>query len=147
MFSIRRFNSSDIPQMQQINLQCLPENYSLRYWLQHLVLWPECSYVAVIDNEVIGYIMGKCEDGHGHITSVAVLNDYRCMGVANRLMVHVHRAMKESWKVKHCTLHVRKSNNVAIHLYQDLCGYKEKEIDAGYFADGEDAWKMTCQFE
>ena len=91
--------------------------------------------------------MGKVEEGHGHITSVAVLNDHRCMGVASRLMKHVLMQMKDCWKAKYCTLHVRQSNHVAIHLYHELCGFTEREIDAGYFADGEDAWKMTCKLE
>jgi peptide alpha-N-acetyltransferase len=55
--------------------------------------------------------------------------------------------MRDCYKVKQCTLHVRFYNDAAKHLYEVSTGYLEKTLDVGYFADGEDAWKMTCKFE
>lgn len=86
MLTIRRFQMEDLPQMQQINLECLPENYTLKYWDMHMVQWPEITYVATVDGALVGYIMGKVEDNHGHITSVAVKQIYRGMGIATRLL-------------------------------------------------------------
>ncbi|CAL6067562.1 N-terminal_acetyltransferase complex ARD1 subunit [Hexamita inflata] len=147
MISLRRYQIGDIPQLQQINLECLPENYSLRYWETHYLQWPETTFVATVNNIVVGYIMGKVEENHGHITSVAVKQTYRGMGIATRLLRQVHKAMRDCYGVKYCTLHVRYYNDAAQHLYEIKNGYTEKEIDTAYFADGEDAWKMTCQFE
>lgn len=56
-------------------------------------------------------------------------------------------SMRDIYHVDYCTLHVRFHNEVAQKLYGVNNAYLEKEIDAGYFADGEDAWKMTCRFK
>lgn len=56
-------------------------------------------------------------------------------------------AMRDYYKVTYCTLHVRFYNDVAQKLYRAKNAYYEQEIDAAYFADGEDAYKMTCRFE
>ncbi|ETO25867.1 N-acetyltransferase subunit ARD1 [Reticulomyxa filosa] len=37
---------NDIVEMQHCNLQCLPENYELRYYLYHIISWPQLLFVA-----------------------------------------------------------------------------------------------------
>lgn len=39
--------SSDIPHVQQANITNLPENYFAKYYLYHVLTWPQLSYVAV----------------------------------------------------------------------------------------------------
>ena len=34
----------------------------------------------------------------------------------------------------------------AFHLYSQTLGYEIDEIEAGYYADGEDAYAMRCNF-
>merc|ERR1712228_292481 len=56
---------SDIQQMQNCNLQCLPENYALRYYLYHFVSWPQLLFVAEdeADNgRIVGYVLAKMEE-------------------------------------------------------------------------------------
>ena len=44
---IRIMKSSDIPHVQQANITNLPENYFAKYYLYHVLTWPQLSYVAV----------------------------------------------------------------------------------------------------
>lgn len=39
-------------------------------------------------------------------------------------------------------MHVRKSNAAALHLYKETLKFEVKEIEHGYYADGEDAYSM-----
>ena len=43
---------------------------------------------------------------------------------------------------EYVSLHVRKSNRAAFHLYIETLGYKIHDIEAKYYADGEDAYDM-----
>ena len=55
----------DIQQMQHCNLQCLPENYALRYYLYHIVTWPQLLFVAEDESEngkIVGYVLAKMEE-------------------------------------------------------------------------------------
>ena len=44
------------------------------------------------------------------------------------------------------SLHVRKSNRAAFHLYNETLKYEIHDIERGYYADGEDAYDMRCNF-
>lgn len=147
--NIRPCTIDDLPRVQHCNLQSLPENYQLKYYFYHALSWPQLSYVAENDKgEVVGYVLAKLEDEesptelHGHITSVAVKRAYRRLGLAERLMNQSLAAMRELFKAKYASLHVRKSNGAALSLYRDKLGFRLHEVEAKYYADGEDAYAM-----
>lgn len=101
--------------------------------------------------KIVGYVLAKMEeedvdDIHGHITSLAVLRSYRKMGIAAMLMGTAHFAMKETFAARYSSLHVRKSNEAAKHLYTKKLGYDINAIEAKYYADAEDAYDMRCTF-
>jgi ribosomal protein S18 acetylase RimI-like enzyme len=95
MVSIRRARHEDMWAMQHCNLLCLPENYNMRYWLYHILTWPQLQYVAedVTSGKIVGYVLAKMEgEGeppekvHGHVTSLAVSRSHRKLGLATKLM-------------------------------------------------------------
>ena len=100
----------------------------------------------------MGYVLCKMDDErhkdpddvppNGHITSLAVLRSYRKLGLAAQLMAQANHAMHETYGSQYCSLHVRRSNRAALHLYRNTMGYEEKELEAGYYADKEDAYSM-----
>lgn len=99
---IRVLSSADLPLIQHANLENLPENYFLKYYLYHALSWPQLSYVAVDVSrppkgpydypKIVGYVLAKMEeeptDGvqHGHITSLSVMRTHRRLGIAEKLM-------------------------------------------------------------
>lgn len=44
--SIRQATVDDLLQMQATNLWCLPENYQMKYYLYHVLSWPQLLFVA-----------------------------------------------------------------------------------------------------
>jgi N-alpha-acetyltransferase 10/11 len=100
----------------------------------------------------VGYVLCKMDDErhkdpdevppNGHITSLAVLRSYRKLGLAAQLMAQANYAMHETYGSQYCSLHVRRSNRAALHLYRNTMGYEEKDLEVGYYADKEDAFAM-----
>lgn len=80
-------------------------------------------YIHIIYiGQVVGYVLAKMDEEdtlvpHGHITSLAVLRTYRKCGIATQLMRQAHARMQESFGAVYCSLHVRRSNMAAFHLY------------------------------
>ncbi|KEY72058.1 hypothetical protein S7711_00075 [Stachybotrys chartarum IBT 7711] len=160
---IRLLTSADLPLIQHANLENLPENYFLKYYLYHALSWPQLSYVAVDVSrpargpydypKIVGYVLAKMEeepsDGvpHGHITSLSVMRTHRRLGIAEKLMRQSQLAMVESFQAKYVSLHVRVSNVAARHLYEDTLGFKNEKTEAKYYADGEDAFSMRLDLE
>lgn len=152
--NIRRAEATDLFAMQAANLFCLPENYQMKYYFYHILSWPQLLYVAEDYNgKIVGYVLAKMDEDstgsesiHGHITSLAVLRTHRKLGLATKLMIAAQRDMADSFKAKFVSLHVRRSNYGAYHLYTDTLGYKINGIEAKYYADGEDAYDMRKDF-
>ncbi|RDB22548.1 N-terminal acetyltransferase A complex catalytic subunit ard1 [Hypsizygus marmoreus] len=150
MVNVRPVKVDDLMGMQACNLQNLPENYTMKYYLYHAMTWPSLSYVAE-DNKgrIVGYILAKMEEEtqeeeepHGHVTSISVLRSYRRLGLAKKLMVQSQQAMQQIYGASYVSLHVRKSNRAALGLYRDTLGFTLKDIEKNYYADGEDAYAM-----
>ncbi|KAJ1326247.1 N-alpha-acetyltransferase 10/11 [Microdochium nivale] len=155
---IRRLEPSDIPLIQHANLENLPENYFMKYYLYHAQSWPQLSYVAVDVSrpqktpydypKIVGYVLAKMEeepaDGvqHGHITSLSVMRTHRRLGIAEKLMRQSQLAMVETFGAQYVSLHVRVSNKAAIHLYTKTLRFDQEKSEPKYYADGEDAHCM-----
>lgn len=95
-------------------------------------------YVALAGNKVVGYggfWLGFEEEAH--ITTLAVVKEFRRQGVGEFLLERLLEAMKD-FKAKKATLEVRVSNQVAINLYQKF-GFVSAGKRKNYYPDGEDA--------
>ena len=120
---------------------------------------------------IVGYVLGKVEDRYlpydpkteprrdgiktfkdlagnslkleptGHVTSLAVLHDFRRRGLAASLMNQLHSHLEESHGVSQVGLHVRQGNEAATKLYESY-GYHVDEVLEHYYADGEPAFLM-----
>ncbi len=151
MVSIRQARIEDLPGMQACNLQCLPENYQLRYYIYHGISWPQTSFVAETigpNPRIVGYVLGKMEEEavipHGHITSISVMRSYRKLGLATRLLRQAHACMVECFGAQYVSLHVRESNRAARSLYEATLHYGLEEVEEGYYADKENALLLRC---
>lgn len=160
---IRLLTAADLPLIQHANLENLPENYFLKYYLYHALSWPQLSYVAVDVSrpkknpyeypKIVGYVLAKMEeeptDGvqHGHITSLSVMRTHRRLGIAEKMMRQSQLAMVETFQAKYVSLHVRVSNAAARHLYEDTLKFKNEKTEKKYYADGEDAFCMRLDLD
>jgi N-alpha-acetyltransferase 10/11 len=55
--------------------------------------------------------------------------------------------MQDVFDAEYVSLHVRKSNRAAFHLYSITLNYQVNDVEKGYYADGEDAYDMRCYFK
>tara|TARA_B110000285_G_scaffold160047_1_gene178705 strand:- start:231 stop:686 length:456 start_codon:yes stop_codon:yes gene_type:complete len=146
----------DLVNMQHCNLRNLPENYSWKYYIYHMLSWPALLHVAETDDgRIVGYVLAKLEDEddskknkkvEAHVTSLSVLRSHRKLGIATKLMRATHRQMPRVYGVDSCTLRVRVTNRAAYTLYKEVLGYTIRDIEKNYYADGEDAYDMELKF-
>lgn len=139
----------------------------MKYYFYHLLSWPQLLWVAEdFDGTIVGYCLAKMEEEsinnnessatqtnkqlpprHGHITSLSVLRTYRKRGIATALMRRSQQEMADVFDAHYVSLHVRKSNRAAYHLYSVTLAYEVNDVEKGYYADGEDAYDMRCYFK
>jgi ribosomal-protein-alanine N-acetyltransferase len=95
------------------------------------------STLASIEGKLIGFVGGAIREGHGHISGIAVDQEYRRSGVGKGLIKAVEHEFFTA-ALERVTLEVRKSNRDARRFYEKQ-GYKPLYAVKGYYADGEDA--------
>ncbi|KNC47890.1 N-alpha-acetyltransferase 20, NatB catalytic subunit [Thecamonas trahens ATCC 50062] len=146
MTSIRRFVADDLFKFNNINLDSLTENYNIGFYFHYLSRWPDFSAVAEdASGKQMGYVIGKAEgrgeDWHGHVTAVTVAPEYRRIGLASKLMDWLEEVSEKQYDGYFVDLFVRKTNTVAIGMYERL-GYVIYRRVLGYYGDSEDAYDM-----
>uniref|UniRef100_A0A8D1MTQ6 N-terminal amino-acid N(alpha)-acetyltransferase NatA n=2 Tax=Sus scrofa TaxID=9823 RepID=A0A8D1MTQ6_PIG len=143
--NIRNARPEDLMNMQHCNLLCLPENYQMKYYFYHGLSWPQLSYIAEDENgKIVGYVLAKIGSSPRGppFSHQAVKRSHRRLGLAQKLMDQASRAMIENFNAKYVSLHVRKSNRAALHLYSNTLNFQISEVEPKYYADGEDAYAM-----
>ena len=90
-------------------------------------------YVAVADGKIVGYAGMWHVITEGHITNVAVLEDYRKQGVGDALMAQLEQVAMEKEMIG-ITLEVRISNAPAQYLYHKH-GYRAEGLRKNYYPD------------
>ena len=151
---IRRCALEDLEAVIEVNEKELPEDYPYFFYKSILDNYPESFLVACNnDGEVIGYIMWRVERtpainslkfvNKGHLVSIAVLKNYRRLGVATALMANSMKNIKKP-KISEFVLEVRVSNYTAINLYKKF-NFKTHSIKEKYYRDGENAYYMTLK--
>lgn len=150
-FALRRFNTNDLQSVIEINRVCLPENYASFFFMDTYQSCPEAFLVAEILGRVVGYVMCRIEHGFsefrrlrftrkGHVISVAVLPEFRRMGMGNTLVSEALTALTQL-NIEECYLEVRTTNEPAIRLYQKM-GFDITRRVPHYYFDGADAYVM-----
>jgi ribosomal-protein-alanine N-acetyltransferase len=151
-YSLRVFAPADVEAVVNINRVCLPENYAPYFFLDTFNSSPQTFIVAESQGRIVGYIMCRVEHGFsdvrklhfskkGHIISVAVMPDFRRMGIGRGLVEHALSALS-GLSADECFLEVRISNDPAIGLYGKL-GFQIGRTIPRYYYDGSDAHVMT----
>ena len=153
---LRKFRIEDLHRVMFINTLCLPENYSEFFYISLYEKFPNTFIVAVIEDDIVGYIMCRMETGFselgkwnvtkkGHVVSIAVLPEYRKRGIGTALMFEAMKEMR-NYGMKECYLEVRVSNQIAKNLYRKI-GFKEVKTIQGYYRDREAANVMVVNLD
>lgn len=143
---IKPFNESHLEQVCLIEKDTFAIPWSKRE-LQRDTLENERSiyFVAMEETKVIGFAGMWHVVNEGHITNVAVCNEYRSQGIGTKLIEALIKIAKEKEMIG-ITLEVRISNIFAQQLYTKL-GFKPEGFRKNYYKDtNEDAIIMWLWF-
>lgn len=141
---IRDMKESDLERIMEIEEKSFNPPWSREAFLLELTKNLLAKYiVAEMDGQVVGYGGIWLIIDEGHVTNIAVDEEYRGKGIGSKILEGLIQICRER-NMTAMTLEVRKSNVVAQSLYRKY-GFKEYGIRKGYYQDNnEDAiimWK------
>lgn len=127
----------DLNALRRLESECFPiDAWPLWDLVGVLTLSNIVRLKAVVGGRMVGFIAGdlRREENMAWIATLGVLPEYRRRGIGNALLLECEARLD----VARVRLSVRRSNHVAIHLYQRL-NYRLIDAWVGYYQDGEDA--------
>lgn len=142
---IRDFRESDVIDIVLITSQSFSIPWSASSLIESIKNSNSVTKVADLDGEIVGYILLRIISDEAEILSIAVKPSFRGLGIGRSLLDAILEELKS--KVKKCFLEVRKSNRVAIALYEnsgfEICGNRKNY----YIQPQEDALLMVKDLE
>ena len=128
------------PQIETISEKS--SGYSFRFLSKWKAFWNNSSKHDDKDIDIVGYIAIRQMYDEAHITSIAVRESFRGIGIGELLLMSgIFSAMCKN--CRNTTLEVRVSNKTAYNLYSKY-GFNEMGIRKRYYTDNnEDAYIMT----
>ena len=115
MAIIRQATIFDIPNLAELNKECLPIYYD---YFQHLsFIMSSSNLVLVVEHkrkqQLIGYLIGEYNynnTNNFHILSIGVLEKYRSKGIGKKLIDNIN--------INNITLYVHDLNEKGINFYK-----------------------------
>jgi ribosomal-protein-alanine N-acetyltransferase len=103
---------------------------------------------ALSDGRLVGYLICSRYDTVWHVMNIAVDTNHQRSGIASALLAELYERVGD--ERARFTLEVRRSNDVAIHLYERE-GFRAAGTRRRYYQDnGEDAlvmWRTPATLE
>ncbi|MGA2453293.1 MAG: ribosomal protein S18-alanine N-acetyltransferase [Solirubrobacteraceae bacterium] len=157
---VRRLSYPDLPQVIAIERRVFPTPWSLAMFVLELSKQSGICLAASVqvhtgattgsatERRLVGYLICSRYDTVWHIMNVAVDSDYQRMGIASAMLAELYERVGDPRA--RFTLEVRRSNDVAIHLYERE-GFRAAGTRRRYYQDnGEDAlvmWRTPATLE
>lgn len=133
---IEEMKENDIDGVFEVEKNCFEDYWSKDSFKKELSNNLAKYLVAKIDNKVVGYVGIWFVIDEGHITNVAVHEDYRGQKIGDQLIKELVQVCKNN-KVISMTLEVRASNVVAQNLYRKY-GFKMAGIRKEYYSNNKE---------
>jgi [ribosomal protein S18]-alanine N-acetyltransferase len=137
---IRRLTYADLPQVIAIERRAFPTPWSLAMFVLELSKASGICLAALLDGQLVGYLVCSRYDTVWHLMNVAVEDRLRRQGIATALIERLFELADDDGG--QYTLEVRTSNASAIKLYERF-GFRAAGRRRGYYHDNrEDALIM-----
>jgi ribosomal-protein-alanine N-acetyltransferase len=137
---IRDLTYVELPRVIAIERRAFPTPWSLAMFVLELSKSSGICLAALHDGRLVGYLVCSRYDTVWHVMNVAVDVDHQNKGVASALLAELYERVGDEGA--RFTLEVRRSNDVAIHLYERE-GFRAAGLRRRYYQDnGEDALVM-----
>lgn len=145
MISLRQMIEEDIEGVLEIEKECFETPWSLNAFKMELKSDIALYIVARDEEKVVGYGGLWNILNEGHITNIAVSEEFRNKGIGSKILSELIEVSK-SKNTSSMTLEVRRNNESAKHLYKKY-GFEEAGVRPKYYADNnEDAIIMWLTF-
>ncbi|MCR4925962.1 MAG: ribosomal protein S18-alanine N-acetyltransferase [Clostridiales bacterium] len=144
MFAIVPFSADYTEPIEKIENACFSVPWTRQGIESELENKTARFFVAVEENQTVGYIGAHFILDEGYIANLAVLEEYRHKGIATALLKKV-LALADEEKLDFVSLEVRQSNFGAIALYEKN-GFERVGVRKKFYSNPEENAVIMTNF-
>lgn len=143
---IRKMDLSDIPYVYKEEIKIFGKSLGEKT-LYNEIMYNDLSkyFIATVDGKKAGYVGSWLTIPNAEILNLFVSIKYRGLKLGSLLMKEVVNHCIDQ-KIEAITLEVRKSNEYAIKMYNEL-GFVNSHVRKNYYENKEDAQVMILNLE
>lgn len=130
----------DIKAVSELDKNNFSNNFSAEMLEQIFASKRNRIFVAMLENELVGFIVAENDIDEINISHVVVDKAYRNHGIGSKLIEFVEQYAKNI-QINVVSLEVSVNNFTAKTLYEKL-GYTSRRVRKNYYKDGSDAIEM-----
>ena len=131
---IRPMTETDVASVAALELASYAFPWSEGIFRDCLRVGYVCRVVDV-DGDMAGYGIMSIGAGEAHILNVCIRDEYRCRGLARRMLVYLLERARTAG-MSEAFLEVRPSNTAAARLYHSM-GFEQVGVRRGYYQSTE----------
>jgi ribosomal-protein-alanine N-acetyltransferase len=124
--AVQEASLKHLDKLYEIETECFQEEaFTKEQIAQLLTDYNSVSFVAKVNGEIVGFIMGRAYTDRkpvGRVLTIDVLPEHRRKGIGLKLLLEVERVFRNE-RVEVCYLEAREDNIAALNLYLKH-GYK-----------------------
>ena len=143
--TLRRMTVEDVDAVHAIEAATFAMPWSRQSFYEEMTRNACARYLVAVtaEREIVGFAGVWVVLDEGHITNIAVRKDHRGEGIGNLLTAGLMQ-YAANLGVTYMTLEVRRSNEIAQHVYLSH-GFIQVGVRKKYYEDnGEDALFLVC---
>ena len=133
---LRKANPNDVSAIEEIEALSFPDPWSRKDLMSYICSEDGMCFVAVDNNRVIAYLVGRIIAPEGEIYRIATTPELRGRGIGYRLLSYSLKTMRGRG-LETTFLEVRSQNAPALALYRAY-GFEEVGIRKGYYKNPDD---------
>lgn len=144
--TFRMLKEEDLKDVERIENSSFKYPWPLEALKFELLENPFCISLALESSgKFIGYAFLHIASDFSHLVNIAIEKNFRGIGLGEKFLRHILKVSRNAG-VKRVVLEVRKSNIVAIKLYEKV-GFSILREQKAYYQDGESALIMAYELK
>ncbi|HBW14212.1 MAG TPA: ribosomal-protein-alanine N-acetyltransferase [Proteiniclasticum sp.] len=140
---IKEFEPSHVDEVYEISKEAFPLPWAKEELIREIVNPHALNLVALLGDEVVGYVQCWYTFEDADIINIAVKNKHQRLGIGKTVLSELIRQLKAKG-IQNVFLEVRVSNLPAQKLYKSF-GFITLTKRERYYINGEDALVMNLQ--
>lgn len=141
-FELQPCRHQDLDQVYKLEAECFPDDaYGLTVFLYFFAVERNGFLVAHKGDKVAGYVIATRQGGDGLIQSIAVLPEFRRMGLGEALMKAALDHLAK--RFERVYLQVDAKHEGTLRFYRRLSFKETGKVHKGYYPNGDDGIEMV----